>query len=42
MKVENINTVNNLVKDINRLENIISILNDSNFSRFESVKKIFI
>lgn len=42
MKVENINTVNNLVKDINRLEDIISILNDSNFSRFESVKKIFI
>lgn len=40
MKVENINTVNNLVKDIDRLEDIISILNDSNFSRFESVKKI--
>lgn len=40
MKVENINAVNDLVKDINRLEDIISILNDSNFSRFESVKKI--
>lgn len=40
MKIENINAVNDLVENIDKLENIISILDDLKFSRFDSVKKI--